>query len=179
MEKNKVGMALFLASEAVFFILLILAYLYLHGRVGQGPSAASSLDPRTTFIYTLFLLASSLTIWLASRGRARWLWLLVTIVLGVIFLAGQALEWERLISNHTTVSTNLFGTTFFTLTGFHGLHVTLGLIALFILLVLNLGGRLRRRRSRALETVSLYWHFVDAVWIVIFAVVYVTAVLRI
>jgi heme/copper-type cytochrome/quinol oxidase subunit 3 len=178
MEKNKLGMVLFLASEAVFFTLLIVAYVYLHNRVGSGPSAASSLDPRTTFIYSLFLFASSLTVWLAGRGRARWLWLLATILLGLVFLAGQALEWARLLGSGTTVSTDLFGTTFFTLTGFHGLHVTIGLIALMILLALTLGGRLSSRRSAALETIAIYWHFVDAVWIVIFAAVYLTALLR-
>ncbi len=183
-EKNKLGMALFLASEAMFFILLILAYIVLHGQVGQGPSAAQMLDPLTTGIYSLFLIASSFTVWLAGRSMARrsrsaWLWLLVTVVLGIIFLVGQGREWTRLFSRGVLVSTNEFGTTFFTLTGFHGLHVTIGLIALAVLLGLTAGGRLRGPRSAALEAISLYWHFVDGVWIVIFAVVYLTTVFRV
>lgn len=184
MERNKLGVLIFLLSEAAFFVFLILAYVYLHGRVTQGPTAAQALDPLSAGIYTVFLLASSLTVWLAGRSLARsrrlaWFWLGATVVLGVIFIVGQGREWLRLLGEGISVSTNVFGTTFFTLTGFHGLHVLMGLIALTILLGLGGTGRLRGSTSVALESVSVYWHFVDVVWIVIFTVIYVTVVLHV
>ena len=96
----------------------------------------------------------------------------VTILLGAIFLFGQGMEWSALIKKNVTISSGLFGTTFFTLTGFHGFHVFVGLIMLSVLLGLALAGDFRNQQSSAVETVSLYWHFVDAVWIVIFSIVY-------
>jgi heme/copper-type cytochrome/quinol oxidase subunit 3 len=184
MEKNKMGMAFFLASEAVFFLLLIIAYIHFHDTIAQGPTAASSLSPATTFIFSLFLFASSGTVGQASKSlrqgnqsRAR-LWLAITILFGAIFLLGQGLEWGRLIRQGTFISSNLFGTTFFTLTGFHGLHVMIGLVALCVLLGLFLAGMLHGPESAALETISLYWHFVDGVWVVIFVVIYMTILLH-
>jgi heme/copper-type cytochrome/quinol oxidase subunit 3 len=179
-EKNKLGMSLFLASEAFFFGALILAYIYYNYSpvLPPGPNAANSLAPLTAGIFTLFLLASSGTLWLAERSIARQnqsgmrLWLLATVVLGAIFLIGQGREYLHLIGDNVTISRNLFGTTFFTLTGFHGLHVFSGLIALAILSGLALAGAFRGPHSVAVETVGLYWHFVDVVWIVIFAIVY-------
>ncbi len=184
MERNRLGVAVFLLSEVAFFIFLILAYVYLHNRVTQGPTPAQALDPASAAIYTIFLLASSLTVWLAGRSLRRhrtlaWFWLAATVVLGLIFLIGQGREWRRLYKEHIYVSTNVFGTSFFTLTGFHGLHVLMGLIALTILLGLVGAGRIRGPNSAALESVSIYWHFVDVVWIVIFTVIYVTVALRV
>jgi heme/copper-type cytochrome/quinol oxidase subunit 3 len=180
--KSKLGVGLFLASEANFFLLLILAYVYYHGASGTGPTAATSLDPATAGLNTVFLLSSSATMWRAERsvGAANasrlCAWLLATVVLGALFLFGQGREYLHLISQNVTVSRDVFGTTFFTLTGFHGLHVLSGLIALTILLGLGLAGDFSGGRSVAVESVALYWHFVDAVWIVIFSIVYVWAV---
>jgi heme/copper-type cytochrome/quinol oxidase subunit 3 len=177
-DRNVLGMGSFLANEAVFFALLIIAYVNFRNSVTSGPTASSSLDPLRSGIFTVFLLSSSLTLWFADRslerGDRRWLvaWLGVTVTLGSIFLVGQGLEYARLLSSDVTVSRNVFGTTFFTLTGFHGLHVLVGLIMLSILAGLALTGDLKERRSGALGAVSLYWHFVDVVWIVIFGVVY-------
>jgi len=185
-DKNKLGIILFIGSETVFFALLILAYLYFQGLAasgGSGPTAASSLDPLTTGLFSLFLFASSFTIWQADKSQARQnrarlqLWLLATIILGVIFLAGQGLEWRNLIRQSTTISRNLFGTTFFTLTGFHGFHVLVGLVALAIVLGLARAGDFKEGHSSAIESISLYWHFVDVVWVVIFTVVYVRVLL--
>ena len=99
-------------------------------------------------------------------------WLLATVGLGAVFLCGQGREYAQLLREHVTISRNLFGTTFFTLTGFHGLHVLIGLVALAILLGLALAGGFKDPRAPGVGAVGLYWHFVDAVWIVIFAVVY-------
>ena len=116
---------------------------------------------------------------LAARNSRRMIvWLGATILLGLVFLVGQGMEWRHLFSEGTNVSTNLFGTTFFTLTGFHGLHVMIGLIALAVLLGFSLAGDYRNGESRAFTVISLYWHFVDVVWVVIFAVVYLWTVCR-
>lgn len=177
-DRNKLGMALFLVNEAVFFALLIFAYINYRSQFNAGPNPSSVLEPGITAIYTVCLLASSLTIWFADKSLERGshggliAWLVATIALGAIFLVGQGLEYARLLSQNVTVSRNLFSTTFFTMTGFHGLHVFVGLIMLTILAGLALGGDFRGRKSSALSAVSLYWHFVDAVWVVIFSVVY-------
>jgi len=129
---------------------------------------------------TACLLSSSLTIHLAEgalhKGQSSafaGFWLL-TIVLGAAFLAGTAYEWWELITVHgLTISTNLFGTTFYTLVGFHGLHVSMGLVALSVILALTLRGEITGRHAIATEMVSWYWHFVDVVWVAVFSVVYV------
>ncbi|MCA1667580.1 MAG: cytochrome c oxidase subunit I [Thermomicrobia bacterium] len=183
---NIQGTALFLASEAVFFVLLILAFIYYHKNFfnessGSPPNAGRVLDPVKTGIYTVCLLASSLTIWWAGhslkRGNQRMmrLSLFATVILGAIFLYGQGREYQHLISQNVTISRNLFGSTFFTLTGFHGLHVFMGLVAITILFGLALAGAFKKPHSVAIEAISLYWHFVDVVWIVIFATVYLWA----
>ncbi len=180
MEKNKLAMLFFISSEAIFFILLILAYMILHNNVQAGqPTAVSSLDPLKTGIFSLFLFASSFTIWRAEKslraGNGRFpRWLAATILLGIIFLFGQGLEWTNLIGQGVTVSINTFGTTFFTMTGFHGLHVLIGLVGLAILLGMTARGGFRDPDSPAFTALSYYWHFVDAVWVVIFGVVYLT-----
>ncbi|MGH9396869.1 MAG: cytochrome c oxidase subunit 3 [Terriglobia bacterium] len=182
-DRNKLAMILFLISEGTFFVFLIIAYVYFHVTAQTGPSAASSLDPLKAGIYTVFLLVSSFTAWRAEknlhRGRHSGFrnWLVVTIVLGAIFLFGQGREYFHLYHDHVTMSTNIFGTTFFTLTGFHGLHVLLGLIALCVLLGLTLAGEFKTSSSSAVETITIYWHFVDWVWVVIFSVIYLWAFL--
>jgi heme/copper-type cytochrome/quinol oxidase subunit 3 len=180
-EKHKMGMALFLLSEVFFFALLILAYIFFNGTGGSGQS--ESLAPATAAIFTVFLLGSSGTLWLAERSLAREhtgglrLWLLITIVLGAIFLIGQGREYALLIGENVTISSSLFGSSFFTLTGFHGLHVFSGLVALAIVLLLALRQPAAHAHATALETIGWYWHFVDVVWIVIFTIIYLLPLL--
>jgi heme/copper-type cytochrome/quinol oxidase subunit 3 len=129
-------------------------------------------------IFTICLLASSGTMWLAERRLARArhksfrLWLGATILLGAVFIFGQSLEYAELIAKSVTPARNLFAATFFTLTGFHGLHVLCGLIALASLLFLAFGRSFGQKQISGLGAISIYWHFVDAVWIVIFSLVY-------
>ena len=182
MEKNKLGMLFFISSEAIFFILLILAYMILHNNVLPGqPTAVSTLDPLKTGFFSLFLFASSFTIWQAEKSLVREngrfsRWLAATIALGFIFLLGQGIEWANLIGQGVTVSVNTFGTAFFTMTGFHGLHVLVGLLGLAILLGMTVRGGFRGPHAPSFTAMSYYWHFVDAVWVVIFGVVYLTLV---
>lgn len=179
-DTAKLAMSVFIASEAVFFAFLIAAYVYYYGAVVQGPRASNSLDPPRTLIFTVCLLSSSATLWRAERhlaaahNRAFRLWLGATILLGALFIFGQALEYTGLIAKSITPARNLFGATFFTLTGFHGLHVLCGLISLSVVLVLAFMRSFGPREISGLGAVSMYWHFVDAVWIVIFSLVYVT-----
>jgi heme/copper-type cytochrome/quinol oxidase subunit 3 len=182
-EKTRLGMILFILSEGVFFLLLILAYVTYHREQGSGPTAADTLDTAKTAVFTLFLLASSITMAMAAgayrrnrRGRLA-ASLAATIVLGGVFLVGQGMEYAALIREDVTISRNLFGTTFFTLTGFHGLHVLVGLVMLATLLGLSRFGGGRYPRGGAMEAVSVYWHFVDGVWVVIFGIVYMWALL--
>jgi heme/copper-type cytochrome/quinol oxidase subunit 3 len=181
-EKNKLAMILFLLSESVFFVLLILAYVTYHLQQGNGPTAATSLSIVKTGIFSLFLFASSYTVWRAGvhlreghRSTAGLAWLGLTIAFGLTFLVGQGLEYADLIHRHITISRDLFGTTFFTLTGFHGLHVSVGLVMLATVLWTAARSGLRKPKPVAVEVVSLYWHFVDAVWVFIFGVVYLWA----
>lgn len=182
-DKNRLGMVCFIASESVFFVFLILAYVYYHLLGTTGPTATTTLDPVKTGIYSVFLLSSSATIWWAGRSLARKNHtgliggLTATVVLGGIFLFGQAQEYLHLLNDQVTISRNLFGTTFFTLTGFHGLHVFVGLLAITILAGLAVLGDFKGPHSSAVETITLYWHFVDVVWVIIFAIVYLWAVL--
>lgn len=177
-ERNKVGLILFLLSESVFFALLILAYAYYHWTGDVGATAARALDVVRSAFFSLALLGSSGTLWLAelARGggnrRDTRLWLVATLALGLIFLTGQGFEYANLLRRDITISRDLFGTTFFTLTSFHGLHVAVGLILLGILAWMAFFGARHEPAEPALGCVSLYWHFVDAVWVVIFSVVY-------
>lgn len=181
MANNKMLIGFFVASESIFFIMLILAYVNFHGTVTDGPTAVNSLDPLRTGIFSIFLLASSFTVWLAGRSLAAKnhsmlkIWLLVTILLGALFIYGQATEWFGLFAQNITISTNVFGSTFFTLTGFHGFHVCVGLLMLSIILVLAMFGDFKGPKSDGVECVSIYWHFVDGVWIVVYSVIYLWA----
>jgi heme/copper-type cytochrome/quinol oxidase subunit 3 len=178
MSRSKLAVSLFILSEANFFLMLIIAYVYYHAIPVGGPTAANSLDPWRTGEFSLALFASSATMWMAdrslraSRRAGHLFWLFITIALGVIFLFGQGNEYARLISSGVTWSRNLFGTTFFTLTGFHGLHVFGGLCALAIVAGVSLSHEITERRREAFAAVGIYWHFVDAVWVAIFSIVY-------
>jgi heme/copper-type cytochrome/quinol oxidase subunit 3 len=173
-DKYRLGMAVFLGSEAVFFLFLIIAYVYFSGAPTTGPTARSALDPRVTGLYTIALIASSATIWRAGaqakheRPAARWV--LASAVLGGVFLVGQGREYARLLGQNVRVSRDLFGTTFFTLTGFHGLHVLIGVVMLTLVCVV---ARVDGKVPRGLDAVALYWHFVDVIWLLIFGIVYV------
>lgn len=176
----QIGMIAFLVSEVAFFSTLIVAYLTFLGKDKVGPTPAEALSLPIALISSVFLLSSSGTFYLAERalhaGNARLFhtWLSLTIVLGSIFLAGTSHEWNELIRvHHLTISRNLFGTTFYTLIGFHGLHVTAGLIAMLVVLGLSVRSNTMAISKSGVELISWYWHFVDGVWIVVFGVVYV------
>jgi cytochrome c oxidase subunit 3/cytochrome o ubiquinol oxidase subunit 3 len=178
--KGRVGMLCFLASEASFFAVFVVTYLFYVGRSVDGPYPRDVLTLDLVVVNTLCLLASSVTITLAtsaqrsSRRRAFVGWWALTVVLGAEFLAGTAIEWRRLIVDEgLKISTNLFGSTFYSLVGFHAAHVTVGLLLLVAVLIFALGRRVRESHTEKIELLSWYWHFVDAVWVVVFTSVYV------
>jgi len=176
--RAKVGMAFLIFAESAIFTIFVVAYLYYVGKSLSGPTPREVLE--TPIFYTICLLSSSLTIHFAGklleRGRRAAflaLWLL-TIALGALFLYGTGQEWRRLIYEHgLTISTNLFGTTYYSLVGLHASHVIAGLIMLTVVLLFGLAGRVGPEHSARVDVLSLYWHFVDAVWVVVFTVVYV------
>jgi len=176
MNRHKIGMLFFIGSEIFFFLTLLSSYAYLSGAFGDLPRAVLAV-PRT-FVFSLFLFSSSLTIWMAERAfhRRRFAafrgWMVLTIVLGLIFLTGQAIEYTELIRTGVTLNYDVFGSAFFTLTGFHGLHVLTGLIMLSSLTGLSFAGKLGPENESALASIAYYWHFVDAVWVAVFSVVY-------
>jgi cytochrome c oxidase subunit 1/cytochrome c oxidase subunit I+III len=182
-EKNKVGVLMFIVSEAGFFGVLILAYLFFNASPQTGPSA-HDLDLLKTGVFSLCLFASSFTIWRSEvsqakgQHRAMSTWLAATILLGGIFIVGQGLEYWGLFKSGLSVSSNIFATSFFTLTGFHGLHVCVGLIMLLTVLGLSLAGNFKNGHSPALGAVGYYWHFVDVVWVFVLTVVYILPLLR-
>jgi cytochrome c oxidase subunit III len=178
-DGHKVGMIAFFASETAFFSTLIVTYLIFLGRNTVGPTPDEVFSMPLAIVNTLCLLSSSVTVHFAERSlragnRAGFLLLwLVTIVLGIAFLVGTGVEWRDLIVNHhLTIGRNMFGTTYYTLVGFHAAHVTVGVLLLILMFTLVGRGAIRGPHSIGVELVSWYWHFVDAVWIVVFTVVY-------
>ena len=179
-SRGRVGMYCLIAAEAAIFTIFVVAYIFYIGKSGSGPKPKDVLH--APIFFTICLLASSLTIHLAVRklalgnagAFARW-WLL-TIVLGGAFLFGTASEWNHLIHEGLTISTNLFGTTYYSLVGLHAFHVTMGLLALMLVAAFCFAARLRPEHAERLEVLSMYWHFVDAVWVVVFTIVYVVGV---
>jgi len=176
--RGKVGMACLIIAESAIFTIFVVAYLFYAGKSRTGPTPREVLE--TPVFFTVCLLSSSLTIHLAGkllergkRGAFLALWFL-TIVLGALFMYGTAREWHRLIYEHgLTISTNLFGTTYYSLVGLHATHVTVGLLMLTLVLLFGLAGQVGREQSARIDVLSMYWHFVDAVWVVVFTVVYV------
>jgi cytochrome c oxidase subunit III len=176
--RGKVAMACLIIAESAIFTIFVVAYLFYAGKSLAGPTPREVLE--TPIFFTVCLLSSSLTIHLASklfergkRGAFVGLWFL-TIVLGGLFLFGTGQEWHRLIYEHgLTISTNLFGTTYYSLVGLHATHVAVGLLMLTMVLIFGLAGRVGQEQSARIEVLSMYWHFVDAVWVVVFTVVYV------
>jgi heme/copper-type cytochrome/quinol oxidase subunit 3 len=175
---TKLAMWIFLGSECLLFGALISTYVLYRGRDTTGPFPADVFDIPYTSVSSFVLLASSLTMVLALAASQRGdigqtrLWLLTTALLGMTFVGGQVYEFTVFASEDLTLSTNLFSTTFYVLTGFHGVHVTVGVLMLLSLVGMSFVDRLPRDPSFPIEMVGLYWHFVDIVWIVIFTVVY-------
>ena len=167
-----------IAAEAAIFTIFVVAYIFYVGKSVTGPQPRDVLH--VPIFLTICLLSSSLTIHFASRllktGRVRYFalcWLL-TIVLGAVFLAGTVREWRHLIYDEgLTIQTNLFGTTYYSIVGLHAFHVTVGLLALATVLLLTLRGDVGRQHAERIEVLSMYWHFVDVVWVVVFIVVYI------
>ena len=175
--KGRVGMFSLITAESAIFTIFVVAYLFYVGKSLTGPAPRDVLS--VPVFYTICLLSSSLTIHMAVRalrqgrpGSFR-AWWFATIALGTAFLYGTAVEWHRLIfDDGFTISTNLFGTTYYSLVGLHGFHVVVGLSALSIVMVFALLGKVRQEDTYRVDVLSLYWHFVDAVWVVVFTVVY-------
>ena len=181
LDHRKLLMWLFLGSECLFFGSLIGTYLLYRNtteEIGIGPVPSDLFDIPFTSVSSFVLLMSSVTMVLAlasiQRGdrRGTQVWLLATALLGMTFLAGQAFEFTDFYNQGLALDTNLFGTTFYVLTGFHGAHVSVGVLLLLSLFVMVQRGRLTPANSINVELVGLYWHFVDIVWIVIFTLVY-------
>jgi cytochrome c oxidase subunit 3/cytochrome o ubiquinol oxidase subunit 3 len=176
-SKGRVAMFGLIAAESTIFIIFVVAYLFYVGKSLSGPQPRDVL--RVPVFYTVCLLSSSITIHAATRALRRAnvrafasLWL-ATIALGATFLVGTVLEWRRLIFREgLTISTNLFGTTYYSLVGLHGSHVVIGLTLLSVVMALTLGERIGPTHAERIDVLSLYWHFVDAVWVVVFTVVY-------
>jgi cytochrome c oxidase subunit III len=176
--RGTIGIYCLIASESAMFSIFVIAYLYYLGKSLSGPTPRQVLE--LPIFTTVCLLSSSITVHLAVNGlrHQKWLafkaWLSATVLLGSIFIIGTGLEWYKLIyKDGLTLQTNLFGTSFYSLVGLHASHVMVGLLMLSTTLVLALMGKVKQEHADRFHTLSLYWHFVDAIWVVVFTVVYV------
>jgi cytochrome c oxidase subunit 3 len=177
-SRGRVGMISLIAAESAIFTIFVVAYIFYIGESLSGPMPKDVLD--LPIFDTVCLLSSSLTIHLAVRALRNGkvggfgLWWFVTMALGAIFLVGTGREWHRLIyEKGLTISTNLFGTTYYSLVGLHAFHVTVGLIAIGLTMIFTLLGKVKPEHAERAEVFSMYWHFVDVVWVIVFTVVYV------
>jgi cytochrome c oxidase subunit 3 len=177
-SKGVVGMTCLIVAESAIFTIFVIAYLFYLGKDRSGPTPQQVLE--LPILNTICLLSSSATITFAvnslRKGDTRRFsfWWLVTIALGAYFLFGTGREWQHLINDKgLTIQTNLFGTTFYSLVGLHASHVIVGLLALLIVLAFAVTGSIKQEHSERAHVLSLYWHFVDAVWVVVFTVVYI------
>jgi cytochrome c oxidase subunit 3/cytochrome o ubiquinol oxidase subunit 3 len=177
-SKGMVAMILLIIAESAIFTIFVVAYLYYLGHDTSGPTPKQVLE--IPWFNSVCLLSSSFFIVLAEHAiehgkmAAFKLWWAITMVLGIIFLTGTGLEWKKLIvEDHLTIHTNLFGTTFYSLVGLHASHVIVGLLMMLTVMVFSLFGLVQQKHAERVKTLALYWHFVDAVWIVVFTVVYV------
>jgi cytochrome c oxidase subunit III len=177
-NRGTIGMVCLIVAEAAIFVIFFIAYIFYIGKSLSGPLPAQVLE--LPILGTICLLSSSLTVHYAvsalrkDKLRNCTLGLAATVLLGAIFLLTTGLEWYHLIHDDgLTIRTNLFGTTFYSLVGLHATHVIIGLIMLTIALVVALRGRITESHAERLDVLSLYWHFVDAIWIFVFLVVYV------
>jgi len=177
-SRGHVAMFALIVAESAIFVIFVVAYLFYLGKSLTGPTPKEVLE--APIFYSICLLSSSITIHLAVKalragnvGSFR-AWWLATIVLGAAFLYGTAHEWHRLIyKDGLTITTNLFGTTYYSLVGLHGFHVIVGLICLSTVMAFALLGDVQQEHTYRVDVLSLYWHFVDVVWIVVFSVVYI------
>jgi heme/copper-type cytochrome/quinol oxidase subunit 3 len=178
LDHRKLLMWVFLGSDCLFFGALISTYMIYRGQSLEGPYPVNIIDVPITTISTFVLLCSSFAMVQALAATNRndqkgiQLWLLATAFLGSIFIGFQVYEFNAFRAEGLMIGTNLFGSTFFTLTGFHGAHVTVGISWLLCLFFIARKGRLGPRTALDVEIAGLYWHFVDIVWIVIFTLVY-------
>jgi cytochrome c oxidase subunit III len=174
-DRGKVGVIFLILTETALFSIFVVVYLVYIGKSLNGPYPKDVLD--IPILATICLLSSSLTIVFAERSLEKKdfkLWWLATILLGTIFLIYTGIEWQRLIyHDHLTISTNLFGTTFYSLVGLHASHVIVGLTFLLLVLIVTLLGFPIHTQLRRVLFLSWYWHFVDAVWVIVFTVVYI------
>jgi len=176
--RGTIGIYCLITAESAMFLIFVIAYIYYIGKSLSGPTPRQVLE--LPIFATVCLLSSSITVHLAVKGlqHARWIafkaWLAATVLLGSIFIIGTGLEWYTLIyKDGLTLQTNLFGTSFYSLVGLHASHVIVGLLMLSITLILGLMGKVKQQHAARFHTLSLYWHFVDAVWVVVFTVVYI------
>jgi cytochrome c oxidase subunit 3/cytochrome o ubiquinol oxidase subunit 3 len=177
-DRGSVGILMLILTESVLFSMFVVAYIVYNGQSNVGPYPKDVLD--IPILATICLLSSSLTIVLAESalkkgnlGNFR-LWWIATIALGLEFLTATAAEWRHLIvDEHLTITTNLFGTTYYSLVGLHASHVVVGMVFLILVMFATLLGRNVRKQERRVKFLSWYWHFVDAVWVVVFTTVYV------
>ncbi len=177
-SRGIVGIAWLIVAESAIFIIFVVAYIFYLGKSLSGPAPRDVLE--VPIFTTICLLSSSFTVMRAvsflekSKTKLCSLWLAITILLGAIFLAGTAREWHQLIYHDgLTIRTNLFGTTFYSLVGLHATHVVVGLVMLSAALIFLLRGEATSAHAERLEVLSLYWHFVDGVWVIVFTVVYI------
>jgi cytochrome c oxidase subunit 3 len=177
-SRGTVAMLCLILAEAAIFTIFVVAYIFYIGKSLSGPTPKEVLS--APIFYSICLLSSSVTIHLAVKAirqgnmKSFKAWWLGTIALGAAFLYGTTTEWHRLIYiDGLTISTNLFGTTYYSLVGLHGFHVVVGLIFLCTVMVFTFLGSLKQEHAERVDVLSLYWHFVDGVWVVVFTVVYV------
>jgi len=182
-RKGRWGMACLILTESALFLTFVVTYLFYIGKSLTGPYPVDVIEYPTVLLNSVCLIGSSFTIVVAVRALARGnvarfkLFWVITILLGLEFLVGTAIEWKGLIEQHgLTLSSNLFGTTFYSLVGLHLAHVTLGVLVMLLISTLAFSGHIGREHAERLEICSWYWHFVDAVWIVVFLTVYVYGV---
>jgi cytochrome c oxidase subunit 3/cytochrome o ubiquinol oxidase subunit 3 len=176
-SRGEVGMYSLIVAETAMFAIFVVAYIYYIGKSDFGPTPEQVL--KVPVLGTICLLSSSVSIWLSERAIDRnrmstfTLWWAITFLLGAIFIGGTALEWRKLIyRDGFTIRTNLFGTTFYSLVGLHASHVIVGLTLLLTVLAFTLTGHVHARHAYRIKVLAMYWHFVDAVWVVVFTVVY-------
>jgi cytochrome c oxidase subunit III len=176
-SKGKTGMLCLIAAESAIFTIFVVAYIFYIGKSLSGPTPAEILS--VPIFNTICLLSSSLTIHAAvsalrrGKSKAFLLWWGLTLALGLKFIEGTAAEWHKLIYHEGfTINTNLFGTTYYSLVGLHASHVIVGLLGLSAVFLLAMAGKVKPEHADRCEVFSLYWHFVDSVWVVVFTVVY-------
>ncbi len=178
--RGKVGMWCLIAAESAIFSIFVIAYLYYAGKSLSGPTPSQVLH--VPVFNSICLFSSSFTIVMAERAIARGMakmfavWWFVTIALGAIFILGTAREWYHLIYDEgLTISSSLFGTTYYSLVGLHAFHVIVGLTGLSIIMIFTVLGHVKQGHAERIGVFAMYWHFVDAIWVVVLSVVYFIA----